>query len=519
MTRVFIPTAGTGSRLYPLTKYLNKSLISVNNKPVISHIIEQYPDNTQFVIALGYRGDLVKQFLELVYPNKTFYFVTINKFIGEGSGLGHTLLMCKNYLQEPFIFNSCDTLVRNSIPDPSENWIGYSEFPGLTEYRTIKIKHNKVIELSEKSSDYIQYCKAYIGLSGICDYEHFWKSMEEGGNEAIIKGESYGLFNLIYKGITAHKFKWCDTGNIRGLQMTRDLYQSSNSPNILDKPDEAIWFVNNKVIKFSNNTKFVENRVKRANLLEGYVPKILDSRPNMYSYRKVKGEILSKIITIPLFEDLLEHGKDFWNVSYSPIVNLSDKCLNFYKNKTEERIQMFYKIHNIEDKEEIINNIFTPKLKSLLDEIDWRWISDGIPGKFHGDFHFENILYSDISNRFTFLDWRQDFAGELWIGDIYYDFAKLNHGLIICHELIVKNMFNININDDNITFDFYRKQILVECENYFKKWIEKNGYDYKKVRILTALIFLNIAPLHHDPYSKLLYYLGKSMLYEELKTI
>jgi len=38
----------------------------------------------------------------------------------------------------------------------------------------------------------------------------------------------------------------------------------------------------------------------------------------------------------------------------------------------------------------------------------------------------------------------------------------------------------------------------------------------KKVRVLTALIFLNIAALHHYPYSLLLYGLGKKMLHNEL---
>ena len=61
-----------------------------------------------------------------------------------------------------------------------------------------------------------------------------------------------------------------------------------------------------------------------------------------------------------------------------------------------------------------------------------------------------------------------------------------------------------------------RKQNLVECENYFKQWIGENGYDYKKVQIMTALIFLNIAALHHYPYSLLLFYLGKNMLSEIL---
>jgi hypothetical protein len=48
-------------------------------------------------------------------------------------------------------------------------------------------------------------------------------------------------------------------------------------------------------------------------------------------------------------------------------------------------------------------------------------------------------------------------------------------------------------------------------------WLEAQGYDLKKVLVLTALIFLNIAALHHFPYSTLLYTLGKSMLKKELE--
>ena len=72
--RVMIPTAGIGYRLLNHTKYLNKSLISVSNKPVISHIIESFPKKVEFVIALGHKGDLVRDFIKLAYPNRTFFF-------------------------------------------------------------------------------------------------------------------------------------------------------------------------------------------------------------------------------------------------------------------------------------------------------------------------------------------------------------------------------------------------------------------------------------------------------------
>ena len=108
--RVFIPTAGTGSRLGKMTKYLNKSLLCIANRPVLSHLIEKFPRDCEFIIALGFKGKLVKDFLELAYPDRKFFFVNVKPFVGIGSGLGQSLLCSKKYLQQPFVFLSCDKL-------------------------------------------------------------------------------------------------------------------------------------------------------------------------------------------------------------------------------------------------------------------------------------------------------------------------------------------------------------------------------------------------------------------------
>ena len=95
--------------------------------------------------------------------------------------------------------------------------------------------------------------------------------------------------------------------------------------------------------------------------------------------------------------------------------------------------------------------------------------------------------------------------------------TKLLHGLIISHELIAGNFYNVDWQSDSINYDFHRKQILVDCERRFGVWLEQQGHDRKKVGVLTALIYLNIAALHHSPYSLMLYALGKSMLKSELE--
>jgi aminoglycoside phosphotransferase (APT) family kinase protein len=259
--------------------------------------------------------------------------------------------------------------------------------------------------------------------------------------------------------------------------------------------------------------------VKRAKELQEFVPDIYAYRSNMYCYRKVEGEVLSDAVTLPIFESFLTKCKDFWlekDLNLEQKQQFQNNCLNFYKNKTFERVQLFYKNFDKKDDATIINGEQMPILQDLLNQIDWDWMSKGIAGRFHGDFHFENILWSKDDEKFTFLDWRQDFAGDLSIGDIYYDLAKLMHGLIVNHGIIANDQYSASWEEGEIKYNLHRKQALVECERRFSDWILLVGYDLKKVRVLTALIYLNIAALHHYPYSLLLYGLGKKMLKEAL---
>ena len=95
--KVLIPTAGLGSRLQKYTKYLNISLISINLKPILSWQIDKFSEDTVFVIALGYKGKLVKQYLQIAYPSRKFIFVDVDNYEGKGSGLGYSIIKCKNY--------------------------------------------------------------------------------------------------------------------------------------------------------------------------------------------------------------------------------------------------------------------------------------------------------------------------------------------------------------------------------------------------------------------------------------
>jgi choline kinase len=513
--RVCIPCAGTGSRLGELTRFLNKSLVGIANRPTLSHLIAQFPPDTEFVIALGHQGHLLREFVALAYPQRTFFFAEVQPFEGPGSGLGLSLLACQPYLQQPFIFLSCDTLVRGSIPAPERNWMAYAEVDDLAPYRTLAVRGGAVAAVCEKGEGQRGTHQPYIGLAGIHDHQAFWAAMQSGGAQAVQTGEAHGLRALLPQVIAAHGFTWFDTGNPQALARARAAYQEPDAPNILDKANEAIWFVGDQVIKFSDDQKFIANRVRRVAQLTGFVPEVSGAQPHMYRYSRANGRVMSEVATPVLFDRLLQHSQGFWSrhaLDAERAQAFRITCMAFYRDKTRERVGLFYRNFARQDGTEAINGQPMPLLATLLDDVDWDWLADGLAGRFHGDFHFENILWDEGTHRFVFLDWRQDFGGDLATGDIYYDLAKLLHGLIVCHELIARDLYTVDWQRDQITYDLHRKQMLVACEQQFRGWLADAGYDVQKVWTLTALIYLNIAALHHAPYSLMLYALGKDML-------
>lgn len=522
--KIFIPTAGIGSRLSNLTDNINKALVSVGLKPNISHIIEKFDTKHEFVIAIGYKGELIEQFIKLAYPDRKFTFVKIDNYDGPGSGLGHTILQAKEHLQCPFIFISNDTLITDEIPTADKmmglgNWIGYSRISAGNNYRSVKIDDDgKVLALNEKSQS--QQLPAYIGVCGIKDYTDFWNIMSNGDKNVVTTGESYALSKMIgHNKFDAISFEWYDSGNVESLEAAIKKFQKPDDPAILQKPDEAIWFINDRVIKFHIDKNFITNRVVRSKSLLPYVPEIIGHTDNMYAYKLIDGVILSKSLTTENFKYLLDWLDHFWQpkkLSNDETTAFKQKCMKFYKDKTFSRIDAYFdRFNNIDNEREIINGKKVPSIKTILNNLDWDDLADGIPVTFHGDLHTENILVTEPTEKlpFALLDWRQDFGGEIGYGDIYYDLAKLLHGLIVSHELIHNNQYSFKRNMNEINYDFLRKNINIDCETILENYINDKGYSFKKVRTLTALVFINIAAMHHFPYCNLLFYLGKNLLY------
>lgn len=520
--KVCIQTAGRGTR-NTYANNMNKAILPLGGRAVISHIIEKVHGDTEIVVIVGHKKELIKEYLDIVYPHRNITFIEVDKYEGDGSGVGHSLLCAKDHLQCPFVLFACDTYISGDIPLPDKNWIGISNVNNSKDYLISIIENNKVVKFFDKEkrsfllnigikySDIIN--NAFIGLAGINNYKTFFDGLLN--DEKIIKGElqvSSGLNNLIETGLETIRFTWYDTGNNEGYEKANNYF---NNNKVLVKPNENIYFEGNKVIKFFSNKETVKKRVMRSRILSGIVPKIINHTDNFYAYEFIKGKNIGEINKTGVFQYFLEFcKKKLWIPKRIDEKIFKEMCHNFYFNKTQKRVDLF--LSNNKDEEEIINGIHTESINSLLKQIDWNELYNGVPVLFHGDPQPENVIYSSDGN-FTLIDWREDFGGNLEVGDIYYDFAKIYHALTISGTIIRDNHYSIKKNKNEIEYCYYLKSNLVEFKEVFEKWIIENKYDLNKVKLLSALIYLNIAPLHHTPYNQLLYYLGKYKLNEVLK--
>ena len=107
--KVCILTAGAGTRMGDFSNHINKAILPVNFKAVISHIVEKFPVDIEIVVAVGHKKETVIDYLTLAYPKRNFSFVEIDKVVGPETGPGYSFLQCKPLLQTPFIFFAADT--------------------------------------------------------------------------------------------------------------------------------------------------------------------------------------------------------------------------------------------------------------------------------------------------------------------------------------------------------------------------------------------------------------------------
>lgn len=511
-TPLCILAAGKGNRLGDFTKYLNKALLPLAGKAVISHIIDKLPD-AEVIVAVGHKSDTLKQYCLAAHPTRKFTFVDVEPYEGPGSGPGRSIEACRELLQRPFYLSTVDCLVDNEWPELNEDWLGVAEVADPSQFSTVDTFAGKITHLRNKDPE--GYHAAFIGLAGIYSYKHFWRSLRKSFDptketELVTAFERCQTYPI---GVRAHRLSWHDTGTIENYQATRCHFEGDEAFDF-SKTREVTYIVNERVLKVFDDAERTQRCIARAEFLDGTPPLTVKER-NVFGYEFCPGKTLYTTVEDEFSspsELFLWLDSKLWSETFDR--NIATSCLCFYRDKTLERYNAYKLKMGLErDRDAIVNGVYCRPIEEYLEQVDWeRLTNSAICSRFHGDLQFDNIIRNDDDDGFTLLDWRDSFADLNDVGDARYDFAKLYGGLILPYNVIKRNDFEFNNWNHVIKLSWPVSDRLIQYRESFLHFLNFKSVNLDDIELLTSLIYLNMAPLHAAPFDELLFNLAKSRL-------
>ena len=503
---VLILAAGKGTRLGNLTKHYNKALVPLDNKAVISHLIEKFPKDYEVVIATGYKSESLVEYVELAHSDRKLTFVKVEDWESSDSGPGVSALACKQHLQRPFYWVTVDCLFEGEAPTLDSNWIGLHRTAFPEKYSTADLDEtNNVVAFKNKASD--GYENAFIGLASIFDYEVFWRELQAN----MICGEIVGAFDNPgqYPSLKGRLMDWHDMGNLDDVERAKAFYKD-NPISLYKDTGETTYNVNGKFIKFFADTDLLNRKVARAKVLGNLIPPTFESKKNFYAYEWIEGK------TAYLSPDrwnlfLLRLEQNIYN---SDKVHNLELVVSFYQNKTWDRINKFVAKYGEKYFTEsfIIDRVECKPLKELWEGVEEKFKATPLYSNFHGDLQFDNIICADNGEDY-YIDWRDSFGDQTELGDVYYDLAKLYGGLLMNYNA-AKSDSAINMTEvgNKVNLASSSTNELHRFKSDYELWLRAKGFDLEYVKFITALIFLSMSPLHSDKFNKFAFFNGVKLL-------
>jgi choline kinase len=512
---VLILAAGYGRRMGPFSRMVPKALIPYDNKPLISHIIEKFDDATRFVIACGHMGQLIKDYVSIVHQDKDIVFVDIDNYAEGDTGPATSIQLCAKYIRGGFMWLACDTLFDFNFEDKLDhNWIAVHPVDSgiAQDYCWIEREGSDIISVQNKKPSK-NAVDAFIGLMYVKDDEYLRNLQARHAKET-----PEGFKGLDLKAHTVRG--WKDFGTYEKWEELSSEFTDVSFP----KPNELFYNDNGKIIKFWTDPRQAEMRVKRAECNTTAMPSNVERSGNFLIHDFAKGDIVYNQYSPEVFEKMLAWCENtLWipaPAEQDSDLNHFEICKKFYHDKTMERLEQFRVKYTDWSEPCVVNGKEVLTIDQYLEQIDFTWLCTETSWKFiHGDLHFDNTIYDrgqyngaltsyDLTkhkhlDRFTAIDWRTDFGGALY-GDQYYDLAKMLGGLHLSYKDIKHEHYNYKERNDYVTLEIPSVKDVQLYEEILHKWVISKGLDWKKVKLLVPIIYLNMSPLHEAPFDKFL---------------
>jgi glucose-1-phosphate cytidylyltransferase len=249
--QVVILAGGLGSRLSEETSSIPKPMVRIGNEPIIVHLMRFFASygHRDFLIALGYKGEVIKDYFSNFSTNRSNIEVDLSmqtirilkplnedwrvKLIDTGSntGTGGRLLSLQDYLEDEFLMTYGDGLSNvnlNSLVSIHKKQGGIATVTAVrppSRFGSLEIDNGKVTKFSEKLPEEAGWINGgfFCLNKSVCEYIEDEKEMFEGNPlEQIAKS---GQLN-----VNIHDGFWQPMDTLRDKMMLEDIWGQGAAP-------------------------------------------------------------------------------------------------------------------------------------------------------------------------------------------------------------------------------------------------------------------------------------------------
>jgi choline kinase len=192
--------AGTGSRLFPLTKSSPKCLTLVNEKSILERLVNNLKKQgfTRLVIVTGYKKECIMDFLgsqsgnlSIEYVHSPLYRTTNNIY---------SLWMARNIINEPFVLLESDLVLNTSLLDEMvfPNRMAVAKMQPWLDGTTVSVnKLNQVTQFQEGTSE--SYSDIRYKTVNIYSFSlSSWRAIVKRLNQYITKGNVNCYYEAVF---------------------------------------------------------------------------------------------------------------------------------------------------------------------------------------------------------------------------------------------------------------------------------------------------------------------------------
>lgn len=406
-----------------------------------------------------------------------------------------------------------DTIIENT--DEFNNVVYYSKIKNYSSRWTyFKHQNGKITDISDKKIDNPGYDDAFVGYFKISNPVLFMEIMNKTKNKdfyyVLAEYSKYQKFSFI------EAINWIDVGHADNYVESQMSVKTRTFNHIeIDKHRGILKKTSTELDKFKGE---IEWYLKLPKDISYIAPRIFDYSTDyndMYVEMECYG--YNTIHDLFLYGNLerSKWRKIFSNIHFimldmmkykKKVTNTKKILYNMYVKKTIDRLLILRNDRNFInffDDVIIVNGVKYPCLNDIISDMNGKFIKlfdeDIDFNIIHGDLCFANMLIDDKLNFIKLIDPRGKFDSLDIYGDYRYDVAKLFHSVDGKYDYIIKDLFDIKCDGNNIIYNgkwpkcdaYVLDELLLEFNDMIKNNINQ-------IYFIESMLFFSMIPLHTE---------------------